>query len=176
MTALPARLETPRLTIRPVAPVDAAPIFDSWAQDREVTRYLIWRPHTTITETAAFIAAAGLSTSTRTYVLVTRDDGKVRGALDLRDQSHGRLDFGYVLARRWWGQGLMTEALTACADWALAQPDIWRIGAVCDTENLASARVMEKAGLVREGLLRRWLVHPNIGPQPRDCFVYAKVR
>ena len=52
----------------------------------------------------------------------------------------------------------------------------WRIGAVCDVENRASARVMEKAGLEREGILRRWIIHPNVGFEPRDCFSYAMVR
>jgi RimJ/RimL family protein N-acetyltransferase len=66
--------------------------------------------------------------------------------------------------------------LTEIVQWALAQPLVFRIGAVCDVDNIGSARVMEKAGLVREGLLRRWLIHPTIGNQPRDCFVYARVR
>ena len=70
----------------------------------------------------------------------------------------------------------MSEALGEVARWAMRQPGIWRIGAVCDTENLASARVMEKAGLVREGVLRRWLIHPNVGSEPRDCFSYALTR
>jgi [ribosomal protein S5]-alanine N-acetyltransferase len=70
----------------------------------------------------------------------------------------------------------MTEALTEVVSWALQQPSIFRIGAVCDVENIASARVMEKAGLLREGLLRRWLVHPNVGDDPRDCWSYARVR
>jgi RimJ/RimL family protein N-acetyltransferase len=70
----------------------------------------------------------------------------------------------------------MTEALSEVAHWALRQPEIFRISAVCDVENIASARVMEKAGLIREGLLRRWLVHPNISDKPRDCFAYAKAR
>jgi [ribosomal protein S5]-alanine N-acetyltransferase len=71
-----------------------------------------------------------------------------------------------VLARPTWGQGLMTEALSEVVGWALRQPGIWRIGDVCDVENLASARVMEKAGLEREGVLRRWGVHPNLGEVP----------
>ena len=70
----------------------------------------------------------------------------------------------------------MTEVLTDIVNWALQQPPIFRIGAVCDVENLASARVMEKAGLVREGLLRRWLMHPNVSDEPRDCLSYALVR
>jgi RimJ/RimL family protein N-acetyltransferase len=47
---------------------------------------------------------------------------------------------------------------------------------VCDVDNIASARVMEKAGLTLEGRLRRWLVHPNISDEPRDCLGYARVR
>jgi RimJ/RimL family protein N-acetyltransferase len=61
-----------------------------------------------------------------------------------------RLDFGYVLARSWWGRGLMTEVLTEVVEWALSQPPFFRIGAVCDVENIGSARVMEKAGLTLE--------------------------
>ena len=53
---------------------------------------------------------------------------------------------------------------------------IWRLGAVCDIDNRASARVMEKAGMQREGILRRWMLHPNISAEPRDCFSYATTR
>ena len=63
----------------------------------------------------------------------------------------------------WWRQGLMTEVLTEVTVWALRQPSVFRIGAVCDFENIGSARVLEKSGFIREGLLRRWLLHPNIG-------------
>jgi [ribosomal protein S5]-alanine N-acetyltransferase len=70
----------------------------------------------------------------------------------------------------------MTEALTEIARWALNRDDIWRIGGVCDVENLASARVMEKVGMTRDGLLRRWIMHPNVSDEPRDCFSFAKIR
>ncbi len=109
-------------------------------------------------------------------MLVGQDDSTVRGAFDLRLEGPHRLGFGYVLARPWWGRGLMAEALAEVAGWALAQPPVFRIGAVCNVENPGSARVMEKAGLAREGVLRRWAVHLNIGDEPRDCFSYARVR
>ena len=70
----------------------------------------------------------------------------------------------------------MTEALAQVAQWAMREDGIWRIGAGCDVENLASARVMERAGLAREGILRRWIIHPNISSEPRDWLSYAKVR
>jgi RimJ/RimL family protein N-acetyltransferase len=105
----------------------------------------------------------------RTYMLVGRGDNVVRGALALRQRAPHRLDCGYVLARPWWRQGLMTEVLTEVTVWALRQPSVFRIGAVCDFENIGSARVLEKSGFIREGLLRRWLLHPNISDEPRDC-------
>jgi [ribosomal protein S5]-alanine N-acetyltransferase len=175
---LPARLETERLVLRPIARGDALSIFAGYAQDAEVLRYLSWRRHRFLVETEAYIdrCLSAPATRSRTYALVGRSDGRLVGAFDLRRPEPHRLDCGYVLARALWGRGLMTEALAEAARWAMAQPDIWRIGAVCDIDNVASARVMEKAGLLREGILRRWLVHPNVSPEPRDCFSYALSR
>ncbi len=63
----------------------------------------------------------------------------------------------------------MTEAANAVVDWALSQPEVFRVWAVCDVENVASARFLEKIGMRREGTLSRWIIHPNISEQPRDC-------
>ena len=172
----PDTLHTARLVLRPVAPVDAGPIFDSYAQDPEVARFLTWRPHARIEETRTYVAACLAASSSRTYVLTEQGSGTLIGALDLRQSTPWRLGFGYVLARSSWRHGLMTEALTTVADWALAQPGIWRIGDVCDVDNLASARVMRKAGFIREGLLARWSMHPNVSDEPRDCLSFAKVK
>jgi RimJ/RimL family protein N-acetyltransferase len=81
-----------------------------------------------------------------------------------------------VLARADWGQGLMPEAAQAVVDWALAQPEVGRVWAVCDVENRGSARVMEKVGMQREALLPDHLIHPNTGETPRDCWRYARVK
>ena len=70
----------------------------------------------------------------------------------------------------------MTEAMKAVMDWALRRGDVYRVWAVCDIDNLASARVMEKAGMQREGVLKRWSVHPNISAEPRDSYCYAVVK
>ncbi|HUC10118.1 MAG TPA: GNAT family N-acetyltransferase [Stellaceae bacterium] len=175
---LPERFDTDRLILRPIASGDAPAIFTGYAQDPEVVRYLTWRPHQQLAETEAYVSRclAAPAARSRTYALVDRAEGRLLGAFDLRRPEPHRIDCGYVLARSFWRRGLMTEALAAAARWAMAEPDIWRLGAVCDTENLASARVMEKAGLAREGVLRRWLVHPNLGPEPRDCLSYALTR
>ena len=86
------------------------------------------------------------------------------------------MQFGYCLARDAWGQGYATEAAGAFIAAALDIPTLWRIQAYCDVENCASARVLEKIGLEREGTLRRYMVLPNLSNEPRDVHCYAKVR
>src|SRR5690349_14092027 len=166
LTMLPDSFETSRVRLRPVAIEDTDAIFGTYAQDEEVARYLIWRPHRSLSETKAYVerCIATPAQVERTYIL-GREDNLVRGAFALRQRPPHRLDCGYVLARRWWRQGLMTEILTEVTAWALRQRSVYRIGAVCDVDNVGSARVLEKAGFVREGLLRRWLVHPNISDE-----------
>src|SRR4029077_17381087 len=76
----------PRLILRPISPADAAPIFDTYAQDPDVSRFLTWRPHRTLAETEAYVARclAAPAHLPRTYALVGRQDEEVRGAFDLR--------------------------------------------------------------------------------------------
>lgn len=185
-STFPRTFRTARLLLRPINADDARPIFAGYARDPDVSRHLVWRPHVTIGETEAYVRVAMAATSSRTYVIVGQNDGdqneggqnegKVIGAFDLRRPDRSRIEFGYVLARSCWGNGLMTEILTHVVDWALREPGVWRIGGVCDIDNPASARVMEKAGLLREGILRRWSLLPNIADEPRDCWSYAAVR
>jgi len=172
----PESLWTTDLIMRPIAPGDAAAIFDEYAQDPAVTRFLSWAPHRLLAETESYIADCIASPTSRTFTLLGRRDRQLRGAFAVRRVAPGHVGFGYVLSQRSWGQGLMTEALTEVASWAMKQKGIWRIGDVCDVENTASARVMEKAGFEREGLLKRWIVHPNLADVPRDCWSFARTR
>ena len=56
------------------------------------------------------------------------------------------------------------------------QPGIERVWAYVDEENYASARVLEKSGMQREGILRSWSLHPNLGTRPRDCWSFSVAR
>lgn len=171
----PQTLETQRLSLRQAVAEDAASIFEQYAQDPEVTKYLTWQPHKSIRETQEYIdrcISDWANNSAFSYVLIRKEDSQLLGAIGIRIDRY-KADLGYVLAKTEWGKGYMSEATQKLTNWALGQNEIYRVWAVCDVRNYASVRVLEKSGMQREGVLRRWIVHPNISKEPRDCYCYA---
>jgi RimJ/RimL family protein N-acetyltransferase len=174
---VPEAFETERLRGRRPAMSDAEAVFE-YGRDPEVTRYMEFRTHTEMRTVHEFLqgcAPRWASGEEFCWALTLKGDDRAIGTIACRIRGRA-LDFGYVLNRRYWGRGLATEAARFVVTWASELPVIDRIWAVCDAENLASARVLEKAGLDREGLLRRQTVRPNMGPEPRDTLVYARTR
>ena len=176
---VPEKISTKRLVLRKPRLDDATQLYRSYTQDQEVAHFMSWRPHDSEVQTADFLRCClkdWASGANYPFVIESASEtGRPIGMIDLRPRSEGA-QFGYVLARAHWGKGYMSDALASLVDWSLEQPGIFRASAFCDVENLASARVMEKAGMDFEGILRRYFVHPNISPEPRDCRIYAKVR
>lgn len=174
----PEIISTARLTLRKPHIDDAPAVFAGWAQYSEVTRFLTWRPHENITQTEALmkksIAAWDGDTNFR-YLLEIKESGALAGMIELRMEPT-KISFGYTGAKDQWGKGYMTEAVRACIEWAFQQPAIYRVYATTDVENIASRRVMEKAGMQCEGILRKESIHPNISPEPRDCSIFAIVK
>ena len=176
----PETFTTERLVARLPRPEDAAAVFAAYASDPEVTRYLSWCYYTEVDPLRKFLYSVVRTWETDDgghygWLLCLRGTDTPIGSIGVGFDAHGAV-IGYVLGRAYWGRGLMPEAVRYVSAWALAQPSLFRVWAFCDAENLASSRVMEKAGFLREGLLRRWQVCPTIGPEPRDCLIYAKVR
>jgi ribosomal-protein-alanine N-acetyltransferase len=175
---LPEHVACARLSLRRVAISDASAIFSAYAQDALVCRYMVWRPHASEAVTREYLAScdeAWESGKRLAFVLTEPAGDTAFGMIEARLQPTCA-DIGYVLARDRWGNGLMGEAVKALASLLLQAPGIFRVQAACDTENLASQRVLEKAGLRREGRLERYTVHPNLSDEPRACFMYAVVR
>jgi [ribosomal protein S5]-alanine N-acetyltransferase len=171
-------IPTSRLILRPPRLDDAESIFERYTTDPEVSRYMTWRPHESVDTTRDFVyfcMRQWESGTARPWVITEREVGEAIGMIEARPNGH-RVELGYVLARPFWGKGMMSEAGMAVVGELMAQRDVQRIWAVCDVDNPASARVMEKLGMSYEGILRRWIIHPNIGDDARDCLSYAKVR
>ncbi|OOK64953.1 acetyltransferase domain protein [Mycobacterium kansasii] len=73
------------------------------------------------------------------------------------------------------GLGLMSEALGVLLAELAADPRVYRVWATCHVDNTRSARLLQRAGFVFEGRLRRHSVYPNLGPEPHDSLLYAKI-
>jgi RimJ/RimL family protein N-acetyltransferase len=178
MSVAPETITTPRLVLRRPKPSDVSAVYE-YGRDSEVTRYMDWPAHSHIrdairaTETALQRWDSGAEYTWR--ITVKPDDAPI-GAIACRVHGH-TADLGFVLARRYWGKGYATEAARAVLQWAASLEGVYRVGATCDIENAASARVLEKIGMSREGILRRWEIRPNLPCQsPRDALVYSWVR
>lgn len=177
--APPERFHTEGLCLRRIREADAGAIFAAYCTDAEATRLLMWLPHRSVEDTKRFIAACDASWGRGeefVYVMADDADAPAFGSITIRRRKAHEAGFGYVLAKDRAGQGLATEALSALAEWALSQDGMWRASAFCDVANKASARVLEKAGFRLEGRHRRFSVAPAMGPEPRDCLAYARVR
>lgn len=175
---LPDILPTARLLLRAPAVQDAPALFQAYTQDPAVCRFMVWSPHRSEDDTRGFIAAcveAWAASERKPYVITPSDSNTAIGMIEVRLLGTA-VDIGYVLAQRHWGQGFMSEAIEAVTGAALANLDIFRVQATCDTENIASQRTLEKSGFLREGRLERYTVHPNISTEPRACYMYAKCR
>ncbi len=174
----PNILQGSRLVLRKSSVVDAEDIFDNYTQDDLVTQFLPWKPHQDIHATRRFLQKCNeqwRDGQNFSFGILHRDVEQVIGMISMRPKGHV-VDIGYVLAHAYWGQGLMTEALTLLSDWCLEQPEFWRVEAYCDVDNKASARVMERSGMVREGCLRHYMAYSGREAAPKDAFLYARVK
>ncbi|HXX65368.1 MAG TPA: GNAT family N-acetyltransferase [Bacteroidota bacterium] len=178
MLLAPEHILTSRLLLRKAQMKDAPAIFQEYAQDAEVTRYLTWKPDRTLTEVEEFLGRCiehWRRGSSFTWAITLRDSSALVGMIEGRIDAY-MINVGYVLGRAHWNRGYATEAVKAICQWAEGEAEVFRIWAVCAVDNPASARVLEKAGMTREGILHRWAVMPNISGTPQDCYCYARIK
>ncbi len=146
-------LETERLRLRRVRREDAQRIFDYWASDPEVTRYLIWEPHRSIADTEAILGywlAEYEKPDTFRYGIELKESGALIGMIDVVHFTEGKPVIGYCSGRATWGQGYMTEALKAvCA--MLFELGYGEILIQAVDRNIGSNRVIQKAGFTFTG-------------------------
>ncbi len=149
---------TPRLLLRRLSHRDAPDVF-AYACDPEVTRYLPWARHTDMAETNAFIASSAAAVERdeiADWGIALRATNRVIGTIGVVrcDRDHGWAEIGYVLQRDFWNQGIATESCRAVLGFCFNEVGFHRVQARCCTDNAASARVMEKIGMKREGVSR----------------------
>jgi [ribosomal protein S5]-alanine N-acetyltransferase len=156
----PERIAGPRLLLRLPVLDDAGTLFQRVARDPQVTKYLLWTPHPDVAATRRVIAERiNVGEHDRTWAIVLQHSDELVGMISCWRPVRHSAEIGYCIGRRWWGKGLMSEAL----DMLLAALD-----------NERSTRLLQRAGFLLEGRLARHAVYPNLGPEPRDSLLFAK--
>lgn len=159
--------------MRPPTLEDAQAIFEAYASDPRVTRYMDWRPCRRASEVEEHLAtniADIAAQKCASWVIRVIDEERLCGRVDLRINGRDG-DVGYVLAASHWGRGIMPEAVDAVLEFAKSI-GLRRVTGTCDTENIASARVFEKCGFRYVGTKRAALVRPQLSDEPRDSKGY----
>lgn len=153
------RIETHRLILRQYRIEDAEDMFTNWASDSEVTKFLTWPAHSG-TDVTRMVMSDWISRYEDggffNWAIEWKETGSVIGniAVVRLEEAIGEAEIGYCLGRAYWGRGIMPEALRAVTDYLFDTAGIDRITAGHDVNNPKSGRVMEKAGLRKEGIRR----------------------
>lgn len=155
------RLETDRLLLRKLTMADVSDVYHYGAQP-EVSVYCIWETHKSTEDAKSFIRSAIVKYENgepSDWAICDKHDMKVIGALGYVQvwQEHMRCEVGYALSKHHWNKGYATEALKAFIRYNFDTVLMHRIEARCIQENIGSYRVMEKAGMQFEGVLREQL-------------------
>jgi RimJ/RimL family protein N-acetyltransferase len=174
---VPESIVGAQVRLRRSTAADAQAVFDA-AADAEVMHYLDWPAHRSVAHARAYLeGCAGRWAAGTEYhwMIEPRAGGAPVGCMACRIKGHAA-EFGCFLARPAWGRGVATEAGGLLLGWLERQPAILRVWATTDVDNLRSARLLERLGLQREGVLRMATWRPNIGGLPRDTVVYARCK
>jgi ribosomal-protein-alanine N-acetyltransferase len=178
MMIAPSAFETARLSFRRPIQADAEPIFERYASDPVVTRYVGWPRHRSVEDSRAFLAFSDAEWArwpAGPYLIFERGTELLLGGTGLSFETPFRAMTGYVLARDAWGRGYATEALRAMVDLS-RELAVTRLYAICHAEHRPSSHVLDKCGFEREGVLRCAYEFPNLAPgEPQDVFCYARV-
>lgn len=169
-------LETPKLILRPWK-LEDLPAFEQISNDPEVADF-----------TSSFVypqpegwAKARLErqigaqgTWGHSFAVILRETGEIIAEASIGlELKRARGELGYMCARDWRGRGIVPEAVRALNAWAFTNLELNRIQACHFPRNPASGRVLEKAGLQREGVLRGYLLKNGVS---EDVIMYGITR
>ena len=151
-------IETDRLILRRFRMEDAQSMFENWANDDEVTKYMTWPTHTSVADSTMVLSdwVAGYE-KVDFYLWAIELDGQPIGSISVvhHNDRIAKAEIGYCIGRRWWHRGITSESLKAVIDYLFDQVGMNRLTACHDPRNPNSGKVMRKCGMKYEGTLRQ---------------------
>lgn len=169
-------LENNRLILRKFSIEDAIGMYNNWATDPECCKYLSWDVHKNIDETRSVIQSwineydnGGLN-----WIAELKDTHEVIGSISAItiSKKHFTAELAYCYGSKFWGNGYATEALRTVIDYLLNDCGFYLIEARHISGNPASGRVMEKAGMHKDAVLRDRRIN-KLTNERNDSIIYS---
>ena len=157
-------------------------VYDDWvgahtyASNELVCKFQPWGPNTEVDSIEfvnSIIEDAKQVPRTRYVFAVTEMNTNMMigsGEINIRDISNREGEIAYIIHPDFWGRGYATETAELLIKFGFSHLNLHRIYATCDPRNIPSSRVLEKLGMVKEGLLRKDLL---IRDGWRDSLIYG---
>ena len=167
-------LKTARLVLRAISLDDVQDYF-AFASDEDLVRHLRWGPHAIPAQTESYIRDVldeYREGKDGPWGIADKRTGAIIGSIHLFDidLAHRKAQIGFVLTKAHWNQGIVTEALGAVLEYTFETLRLHRIEGLCTADNAPAQRVMVKASMRQEGLLRACLYQKGAF---RDMALYA---
>lgn len=183
-------LHTERLVLRRLFTEDAKAMYNNWANDPEVTKFLTWPAYAEPSVAEDILRFWDAQYSQETFyqwAIVPKDFGEPIGTISVVrvDEGIDAAEVGYCIGQKWWHKGYTSEALKAVMNFLFCEVAINRLEARHDTNNAYSGAVMKKCGMQFEGVLRNAgrnnqgivdvAVYSMLAEEYKDCAAHESV-
>ena len=141
-------LETERLLLRKIKKEDAPAIYNNWAKDKEVTKFLTWNPHENVEQTEKIVdlwLEEYKNPKTHRFGIVLKETNELIGMIDVVNYIDDCPEIGYVLSKNYWGKGIMTEACIKFCEYLFEQ-GFNKLIIKAHKDNIGSNIVIKKSG------------------------------
>lgn len=172
-------LETERLILRKFSMDDVDAMFNNYGRDLNVTKYLNWKTHETLEDSKESIKLfmSKYDDNLFHWAVLIKDSNELIGdiAVNRIDNRNNNCEVGYQFGSRYWGNGYATETLKVVLDYLLNDCEFYLVECRHTSSNVASGKVMEKAGMIKDAILpnRRYNKYTN---KYEDLIVYSKIK
>lgn len=163
--------------MRPLRKTDIPSLVKN-ANHKSVAKYTLVPHPYTAKDAEAFIELSrklAKEKKSQQFAIISHETGEVAGMMGLNRINHQyrRVEIGYWIGVDYRGKGLTTEALELVVKYSFKNLKALRAHAFVDPKNIPSIKVLEKAGFVREGLLKKFYRSRN---KQYDVYIYAMVK
>lgn len=155
------KIETDRLILRRFMPEDYQSMYNNWASDPDVSKFLTWLTHTDAEVSRKIVTEWVNSYEKNNYyqwaITFKNECDNPFGSISVvfTDENTLTFEIGYCIGKKYWRQGITSEALLAVIDFLFENTDVNRIEAIHDVNNPNSGKVMKKCGMIFEGTHRQ---------------------